>query len=454
MCRSLRVTALLVFVLVLAASAPLRAQGGGLDVYPTELYSGDNVITIKHPDGIRRIAIVSATPNLSIEGDGTLDCETSHDLHVYRATAHDAAMLRLLIVDCRGGRQEITLRDNTTWVLEIRNFGAVPTGERECMMFYIRSNRESEAETLDSVSVADPHVSLRFFTTLPHSIRVGSTYQYEVCFRGTDPGFYKFPVVTWMRRGQPSGGMTTYAVADTGIVYVVLPPEPPPVPVADPTTFRTIAVPNAVIPPKGRAVVGVYDVLGVLAGYSITDNIMILGGGAIPLPDDWAGVRGQMFGAASIGVKAGVALGDRWNIAAGYQFAKSIYDEEATPGVTESAITVNAPWGAISYGDDDSRASLTFGYALKHHVKPLIEFDENAAIVAAGADYRFAHNWKVAAEVAYMQTLGVIPIVATARYFTDSYAIDAGLGFAGITVGDGDRPAVPVLPVISAVFVF
>ena len=54
----------------------------------------------------------------------------------------------------------------------------------------------------------------------------------------------------------------------------------------------------------------------------------------------------------------------------------------------------------------------------------------------------------------YDISLGVLPIVATARYFTDTYAIDAGLGFAGITLGDAEPPAVPVIPVISAVFVF
>jgi hypothetical protein len=232
------------------------------------------------------------------------------------------------------------------------------------------------------------------------------------------------------------------------------PPEPEPEVAADPTTFRSVAVPNAVIPPKGSFVLGIYDVLGVVGGYSVSDNLMIIGGGAIPLPDDWGGVRGQMYGAASIGAKAGIALTDRLDVAVGYQYALSIYDEELTPDVRESEITVSAPWGAISYGDDDSRASLTLGYAFKHHTKPLIEFDENALIVAAGGDYRFANHWKVAGEVAYIQTLGVVPIVATARYFDDTYAIDAGVGFAGITVGDGRAPAIPLLPVISAVFVF
>lgn len=444
----------LLFLAAIANLLPavLYAQAGRFSVEPTVVYPGNNVITIDAPAGLDGIRVLGRSANATVEGDGDLECERRHTLRVFVESAHLPVEVLLELRDCRGNAEMRRLSINTTWTLETKRIGPVRAGSTPCAMFQIRPDDGSEV--LDSVTVGDARVSLRFFTDLPYRIPPGITYQYQVCFDAAEPGTYRFPIVTWMRRQYPSAGLTNYPVADTAIFVVAPPLEPEPTVAADPTTFRSVAVPNAVIPPKGRFVLGIYDVFGVVAAYSVSDYLMLLGGGAVPLPDDWGGVRGQMYGAASIGAKAGLALAERFDVAVGYQYAKSIYDEEVTPGELESEITVSAPWASISYGDDDSRASLTIGYAFKHHVKPLIEFDEDAVILAAGGDYRFANHWKVAGEVAYMQTLGVVPIVATARYFTDTYAIDAGIGFAGITVGDGESPAIPILPVLSAVFVF
>jgi hypothetical protein len=282
-----------------------------------------------------------------------------------------------------------------------------------------------------------------------------------------------------MRRTQSAGGYTTYPVSDTGGVRVVpktissIPPTtdtirtrperiptrhtPPPIIdeiVTDPTTFRSVAVPNAVIPERGTAFVGSYDFLGLVAGYVPVDGVMILAGGALPTPDDWTGVRGDMFGAYSIGLKAGLRLTSNLDIAAGYQWGRSFFDQAVTVDTVESRITVSAPYAALSFGDDDSRISATYGYVFKHHQIPTGEFDTTAAVFALGGDYRFSNHWKVAGEVAYMQTLGVIPIVASVRYFTNDYALDLGLGYVGITVEGGTAAKIPLLPVISGVFVF
>jgi hypothetical protein len=117
-------------------------------------------------------------------------------------------------------------------------------------------------------------------------------------------------------------------------------------------------------------------------------------------------------------------------------------------------ITASVPWGAISYGDDESRLSLTVGYAYKHHVTPSETFDREAGIIALGGDYRFDRNWKVAGEIAAMKSLGVVPIVASARYVTNSYAVDFGVAFVGIETEDGAAPSIPFAPVLSAMFVF
>ena len=237
-----------------------------------------------------------------------------------------------------------------------------------------------------------------------------------------------------------------------------------PKPVTDPTTFRTIAVPNAVRPPKGDFFIGSYDVLGLVAGYSVADELLIFAGGTPPTPDDWGGVNGDMFGAFGIGAKVGTTLFGKLDLAAGYVFGQSILDKEATVGELDSKIRAHVPWASISYGTDDTRASVTGGYTLKRHETWLPNhptrgdwrdiYDTNAVFLAAGGDYRFARHWKVAAETAYMETVNVIPLIVTARYFTNHFAIDLGAVYAGITINEAEPPPIPIFPMLSAVFVF
>lgn len=223
----------------------------------------------------------------------------------------------------------------------------------------------------------------------------------------------------------------------------------------DPTTFRTIAAPNAILPKGGDGFVGSYDLLGLIAGYSITDNVMVLVGGGVPLPDDWFGLNGTMYGAYSAGIKAGLPIADQLNIAGGYQWARSIYDQDVTESL-ESQITVSIPYLALSYGNDDSRFTLTGAYAFKEHITNGIggTFDKNAMIISGGGDYRVGKRWKIAAEFLSMETLGYLPIMATARWFGHTWALDMGLAFVGITTGEEEAPSIPVAPVISFVKVW
>lgn len=446
-----RIRTLLSLCIVLVAPTLLRAQSDRFEFSPQELYPGRNVITFGAAAGIERISVVSTTGAVVVSGEGPGNCERQQDLVIEVATADLLVDVVFEIVDCRNRSTRVRLPINNVWRLDVVRYPIMTEGERRCMTFRIAPELSPgiiTSEVLDSVSVSDPRATLRFFSDLPVRIHGGTEYRYQVCFTADEPGTFRIPVVTWMRRRQPSGGATNYPVADTALIIVREGP------VSDPTTFRSVVVPNAVIPPARSFVFGSYDVFGVLGAYAVSDNIMLMAGGALPLPDDWAGVRSQMFGAASIGAKAGLAVDELFDVAIGYQYGVSMYDEERTPDATESVISVHAPWAAISYGNNDSRASLTLGYAMKHHSKPEIEFDENAVIAALGGDYRLARHWKVAGEIAFMETLGVVPIVATARYFTNTYAIDAGIGFAGITTGDAAAPRYPLLPVVSAVFVF
>lgn len=465
---------LLTALVILLSLPSLSAQTGGVTIYPTVLYPGNNVITIRSPEGLRQIDI-GHTPNIEIEGDEQVDlsCEQTYDIHLYVGTATSPATLNLKIVDCNGRATGYALQMNRTWRLDTIRF-RVDYQQTQCKFFEIRLSSGiiglggGESIILDSVTSPSENIDIRIPTRLPLTIPTGATFKYQVCFRADKLGLYQFPVITWIRREFPNGGYTSYPVADTGVVRVMEPYRAPSdsdwivdVPAHDPTTFRSVAVPNAILPAKGKLVVGMYDFLGLIAAYAPTDNVMILAGGAVPTPDDWGGIRGEGFGAYSIGLKAGLEIAPKLNAAVGYQYGRSMYDKQITPD-PESQISFHAPYAALSYGTDSSRISATFGYIFKHH-RTLIEdpagnffdeFDRQVPILAIGGDYQFANHWKIAGEIATMRTLGAIPIIATARYFSDNYAVDFGVGYVGIGTDPDSRPAVPLLPVLSGVFVF
>ena len=470
---------------------PLHAQ---ISISPDVIYPGENVLTISAPagTGIRSVSVAHTNKLDSIyvtaRKTGIIGgCPDSRDIEVSVGSASNRVTAQVVVELCNGQVQSINVPINTNWTLDEVPFPDAEVGEEVCRPFQIRFDGGTlgigrNGIFLDSVSVPEAQASLRFSFPPPLQIRAGTVYRYNVCIKPDQPGIYRFPVITWIRREKPAGGYTNYPVADTGVMRVfpkrgsitlvdipfsadidTLGRNNPP-PVTDPTTFRSVAVPNAVIPPKGKFFIGSYDVLGLTAGYSVADELLLFAGGAAPTPDDWGGVNGDMFGAWSVGAKLGTQLFGKLNLAAGFHYGQSILDKEYTPDQVDSRITVRVPYGAISYGTDDSRVSITGGYAFKQHQRwfedhptwgdTLDVFDRDAAFGAIGGDYRFARHWKVAGEFALMQTVDVAPIIATVRYFTNTFAIDLGAGYAGITLNGAEAPPFPILPMLSGVFVF
>lgn len=272
---------------------------------------------------------------------------------------------------------------------------------------------------------------------MPFSLKSGESYSLAVQYKPTHEGqaSTRFGFVTG-EFGSPHA-LTVYG--QSGTTNMVM---------SDATQHRGIVIPNAIVPAAGTVTVGIYDLLGLTASYSITDNLMLIAGGVLPLT-----LNEQTSQVISGGVKYGTALSEKFSVGAGYQFASSSYDKKTTAD-KESAITMHVPYGVFSYGDDSSRVSLMMGYALKHHVTNTTPegFDANAFLASLSADYRIGARWKVCAEVYSFQTLGYVPVVATVRFLGKSYSIDAGVAFTGITTGDTKAPSLPLLPVVSCVW--
>ena len=474
-------TRLLAFpILVFLAFSNQQLTAQRISVSPSTLYPGENIVTVESSAGIRTVRVI---PPRGMEGyvearkTGIIGgCPNSRDIEISISTASVPIVISVYVEECDGGAETFRVRMDQSWQVATLYLPDAEVGEEVCRQFSITSNEGNYY--LDSVSIPEPQAFTRFSDPPPYLIFSDIPYHYNVCFKAEKPGIYKFPVITWIRRERSEGGYTTYPVADTGIIKVVEKRESillgdipfdtmsrdNPAPVTDPTIFRSVAIPNAVIPPKGKFFIGNYDLLGLTFGYAVADELLLFAGGAAPTPDDWGGVNGDMFGAWSFGGKLGTRLFGKLNIAAGYHYGQSILDKEFTPDEIDSRITVSVPYGAISYGTDDNRVSVTAGYAFKRHstwitddpvLPPLRdEYNKDAAFGSLGGDYRFARHWKIVGEFAMMQTVDVAPIILTARYFTNTFAIDMGAAYAGITLNNAEPPPFPLLPMLSVIFVF
>jgi len=418
--------------------------------------------------------------------------------------------IELQVRDCQGNSRSLDIEISETWQIDRQNFGQVRTGSTACQAFSVRS--QGGEVILDSVMSPSAQFPIRYTMQRPPiRLRGGGTYYYDVCFTATTPGVYKMPIYTYIRRQYPAGGFTNFIVADTAYVTVVgapiaaLPPtprppkptspvliapprpliipKPPPKPepprvippvvaarartvptivaepvaagsaspdpmiapeipesITDPTTHRVVLMPTARSLDSGRIFVSNYELAGFLAGYGVGDRLTLLAGGAY-VPEfisrnvvGTAGGRYEFFRRGIVRAAAG---------------AQANYARSET-----STIVLLSPYAVASIGDDDRRASLALGYTWRHHTpidSTVVPFNRQAAVLALGGDYRIGRNWKLAAEAYLLEDADLRPFVLTARYFTRSFAIDAGLGLAA---GSGADRGVTLAPVVTATWVW
>lgn len=341
-------------------------------------------------------------------------------------------------------------------VTERIDFGIVPY---DTIKVYEKSilmeNKSSMPIEIKGVLLNGPDTALfRSNFNVPITIGARKTDSVAVLFRpfiGGKTSTQFFTVHT--AKGETKKTLVTAEVDTSGFATTIA--------YQDPTTFRSFAIPNAVIPKEGTITLGSYMGLGLTGGYSISDNIQVIGGGVAPLPDDWFGLNGTMFGGGGLGIKLGGNITEYLSIAAGVAGGMSFFDNDKTPDTTESIIRVAAPFVALSFGNDNQRISTTFGYGFKRHnaIPPEggapVKFDRDAVVLTIGGDYSFAERWKVTGEVISVTTSGYVPIISTIRYFGKTWAIDVGLTYLGIkNTPDATDLSLPIFPVFSWVMTF
>lgn len=458
-----RIFPLILLFLLGTSAVDLAAQS--VTVYPSELYRGENLLTFTMPGGIERIEIATTRYLIADRSTGILpDCPESVTIDVVARSVTNDDELTATIYGCDGRVDSVTVIVER-WTILQEFTGAIEFGSDTCLTPRIESF-SMPARILDTITVTNPNftVDLVGLDSVPHRrgpegyvVRPGVPFFYRVCYTAREIGYGTDTILLRFRRVEPSGPHTHYTIAkviswagvepEGGIVEE--PEEPTLVdrPV-DPTPFRNILIPSARSVPQKGWFYGNYLLAGHLAGYGATDRLTLLAGGSF-VPDFLA-----RFYLGTLGVKYEVVRDGDFSLAAGLQVAFS--------SVPESDIRTIAPYGIATYGDDRSAVTVAAGYGFKRHFTPLEEFDRDAFVFGLGGNHEVGSGWKIAAELATIESSGILPLLVTARRFGDAWAIDFGLGMnlageAGISFNDalsGEIESLNIVPYLSGMWVF
>jgi len=218
-------------------------------------------------------------------------------------------------------------------------------------------------------------------------------------------------------------------------LLAAVPPLPAPEePVADPTVYRTLVLPNAHALEQGRLAVSSVEGAGLVAYYGATDELTLIGGGA--------------FVPAFIEENVVGTLGARYQVVKEGSLEGAVGVQGAISRSPLSTITVGVGYAGVSYGNDDSRATITAGYTLRHHVSEDTlagTFNNNGPALSLGGDYRLSRHLKLTAEATVLEGSTYQPLSLGLRWFGRSFAVDLGVLLNARGIGSGQLQPAPLL---------
>ncbi|MGE3800484.1 MAG: hypothetical protein AB7H80_05645 [Candidatus Kapaibacterium sp.] len=456
----MRITHLLytlsVFVLLvfLCGGGDVAAQS--YTVYPSTLYSGENVLTIYSPQGIERVSLSTTAGITTISSPGFIrDCPDSVQVRLQVVSVTSDEAVTLTIYECDGKYGTATIQSED-WTIKHEYTGKVEIGADTCLRCFVES---TSPRLLDSIVVRNSSVRVEIgekpYRDI-YRVRGGIPFQYNICYQPSREESVTDTIYLYFKRDMPNGGIDSYVIVKPLTLQSILPrvdtskaiPKIELPPLRDPTTYRNIVMPTAESPLQGKVFYGNYMIVGNIAGYGLTDRLSLLGGGVF-VPDFISKLYVGTIGAKFEFLRTGLLSG-----AVGTQYAISSSEE--------SDINTFAPYIVGSLGDHEHRVSIAAGYGLKRHVTSVETFNRNAFTVALGGYTTFSRGWKLAAEWYGIESSGVSPLVVTARTFTNKFAFDFGLGFDLAQGSDiffkdafsGEVTSLAIAPVLSAMWVF
>lgn len=439
-----------------AQTSPNGAAPKKTTYYPNEVYPGETIVTITNASGIERVRYRSSS-SVRVVVPRITGCPTSVDVTVQVDDAVTEEQVGFTVYDCTGEFTSETLLSDHWQILHHR-IAPIPVGGDTCTDAAVTVEGQ-QRKVIDSMVSDDPAVRIEM------PARVGGEWAaiateplaYRICFQPAVADTHTTQLRLYVKRRVPHMGLTNYVITKPVTVLGFTPPEPEEPeepetpglpPLLDPTTFRNVIMPTAETLPKGKIFAGNYDIAGWIGGYGLTDDLMLIGGGAF-IPEFVKKVAVGTLGAKYRPLKIGLV--------------------EASVGVfgayssAETNISVFAPFGVVSIGSRSNRISIAGGYIWKHHSSgDSLDFDENATVFAIGGDVTVKRGWKLLAETYFIEKSGLRPITITSRWFGERIAFDLGLivdlestdGFQGTGALSGKIERIFAVPLLSVLMLF
>ena len=131
-----------------------HAQGGAPNIYPRDLYAGENVVTISHERGIDRIRFTSSA-NTRVEIPSIRGCPKQVDVRVFIDNPTTSEFVQFLVHDCTGAFTAQTVNAEN-W--EIRHERLrVEVGKDSCIPALVGTSGRKD---IDSMVADDPRIRI------------------------------------------------------------------------------------------------------------------------------------------------------------------------------------------------------------------------------------------------------------------------------------------------------
>jgi hypothetical protein len=191
-----------------------------------------------------------------------------------------------------------------------------------------------------------------------------------------------------------------------------------------------------------------YMIAGLQINYGVTDWLSLNAGGAlIPfLPTSVTAATG--------GLKITPLSSGLFCAAAGFQ---EIYSEV----VKTSHIAF--PYVEGTYGTWESELTIMGGYAFENNDSLGIHTYPQNSFIGVGGDMRVGENLKLQLELYFISDFGIVPAVASVRYFENNMTIDVAVVFSLYKAGEANLPTLgqyvfntpfEVIPMVSGSYHF
>ena len=191
-----------------------------------------------------------------------------------------------------------------------------------------------------------------------------------------------------------------------------------------------------------------YMIAGLQINYGLTDWLSVNAGGAL-IPFISPSVT-----AATGGLKITPIASDLFSVAAGFQV---IYSQV----VKTSHIAF--PFVVGTYGTWESALTIMGGYSFENNDSLGFHTYPKNSFVGVGGDMRVGENLKVQMELYFISDFGIVPAVASVRYFQNDLTIDVAVVFSLYKAGEVNLPTLgqyvfntpfEVIPMVSGSYHF